>query len=71
MAYLDFWPSGIDLVSEFEAYCRKRGIRHDNHRDRVTCYKYFIGLDAMRFFAKTDNRGAYDGAVGILAELSP
>lgn len=69
VAYLDFWPSGIDLVNRFEAHCGKRGALPEDYRSRVKCYKYYIGLDAMRFFAKTDNRGAYDGAVQILEGL--
>jgi len=69
VAYLDFWPSGIDLVDRFEAHCGERGTLSDDYRRRIRCYKYYIGLDAMRFFAKTDNRGAYDGAVQILESL--
>ena len=69
VAYLDFWPSGFDLVDRFEAHCRERGVSRESYRRRVRCYKYYIGLDAMRFFAKTDNRGAYDGTIQILEGL--
>ncbi len=69
VAYLDFWPSGFDLVDRFDAHCAQRGVSQVDYRRRVRCYKYNIGLDAMRFFAKTDNRGAYDGVVEILKDL--
>jgi hygromycin-B 4-O-kinase len=69
VAYLDFWPSGFDLVDRFEAHCDGRGVSQVNYHRRVRCYKYNIGLDAMRFFALTGNRGAYDGAVQILEDL--
>lgn len=69
VAYLDFWPSGFDLVDQFEAHCDERCVLQAHYRRRVRCYKYNIGLDAMRFFAKTDNRGAYDQAVQILEDL--
>jgi len=69
VAYLDFWPSGIDLVDRFEAHCDERGVSQVNYRRRVRCYKYNIGLDSMRFFAKTDNRSAYDAAVQIIEGL--
>ena len=69
VAYLDFWPSGFDLVDRFDAHCAQRGVTQVDYRRRVQCYKYNIGLDAMRFFAKTDNRGAYDGVVEILKDL--
>jgi hygromycin-B 4-O-kinase len=69
VAYLDFWDSGVDLVDLFEAHCGERGVLHEGYRTRIRCYKYYIGLDAMRFFAKTDNRDAYEGAVQILERL--
>jgi len=69
LAYLDFWPSGFDLSDMFESHCRTRGIHHHHYRGRVKCYKYYIGLDAMRFFAKTDNQDAYDQVVRIVEEL--
>ena len=69
LAYMDFWPSGLDLAAMFEGHCSDRGIHFEDYQDRVTCYKYYIGLDSMRFFAKTDNRAAYDGAVDIVEAL--
>jgi hygromycin-B 4-O-kinase len=69
VAYLDFWPSGFDLVDLYESHCGKKGLLHENYRHRITCYKYYIGLDAMRFFAKTENRGAYDQVLEIVEDL--
>lgn len=69
VAYLDFWPSGFDLVDLYESHCGRKGLSHENYRHRIRCYKYYIGLDAMRFFAKTDNRGAYDQVVEIVEDL--
>ncbi len=69
LAYVDFWSSDFDLVDRFEAHCTERGVSQVDYRTRLRCYTYYIGLDAMRFFALTDNRGAYDGAVQILKGL--
>ncbi len=69
LAYMDFWPSGFDLTDMFCSHCEARGIRHDDYHRRVRCYKYYIGLDAMRFFAKTDNRDAYDQVLEIVDDL--
>jgi hygromycin-B 4-O-kinase len=69
VAYLDFWPSGFDLVELYESHCGKKGLSHENYRHRILCYKYYIGLDAMRFFARTENRGAYDQVVEIVEDL--
>lgn len=69
VAYLDFWPSGFDLVDLFESHCGRKGLVHDDYRHRIRCYKYYIALDAMRFFAKTENRGAYDQVIQIAEGL--
>jgi len=69
VAYLDFWPSGFNLVERYESHCGERGISHHNYSGRIRCYKYYIGLDAMRFFAKTDNRAAYDHVIQIVEHL--
>ncbi len=69
VAYLDFWPSGFDQVELYESHCKRQGIVHENYSSRIRCYKYYIGLDAMRFLAKTDNRGAYDHVIKIVEEL--
>jgi hygromycin-B 4-O-kinase len=30
------------------------------YRERVTCYEYFLGLDDLRFYARTGRRGQYE-----------
>jgi hygromycin-B 4-O-kinase len=67
LAYMDFWPSGFDLVDMYKAYSESIGIKHDNYKNRILCYKYYIGLDSMRFFAKTNDKAAYNMVARILA----
>ena len=69
IAYMDFWPSGHDLLTAYESSCSAAGLPLPAFADRVLCYKYYDGLDALRFFAKTDNRAAYDSTAEILAHL--
>lgn len=70
LAYMDFWVWDLDLVKLFERHCSTRGINHEAYRERILTYKYYIGLDSMRFFAKTGNRDAYDWVLRILDELT-
>jgi hygromycin-B 4-O-kinase len=69
LAFLDLWPSGRDLVDQYQRLCEVRGIAFENYRARVQCYKIYIGLDSLRFFAKIGNGDAYNAMVGILEGL--
>lgn len=66
IAWMDFWPRGVDHVEIFGQHYKKAGMPMDNFRERIACYKNYMGLDAMKFFAKTGNRKAYDWTCGIL-----
>jgi hygromycin-B 4-O-kinase len=70
VAWIDFWPRGVDHVELFRQYYDKQGMPMENYRERIACYKYYLGLDAMKFFAKTGNRQAYDYACRILEGLA-
>lgn len=69
LAYMDFWPSGYDLVDPYQRFCEERDITYEHYRERVQCYKYYSGLDAMRFFAKTENKNAHNSVIAILDGL--
>jgi hygromycin-B 4-O-kinase len=68
IAYMDFWPSGFDLLDLYESFCNERGIVHSQYRERISVCKLYNGIDAMRFFAKIGNKSAYDSVVGILGK---
>jgi hygromycin-B 4-O-kinase len=68
-ASYDFWRAGDNFLDEYRRFCAGRGIRHGDFDERIRCYKYYCGLDAMRYFAKNDNRKAYEQAVQILRRL--
>ncbi len=69
IAYIDFWPSGIDLAERFRRLYQARGVGLSHYQERLACYKAYIGLDALRFFAKTDDYAAYQAARQILQGL--
>lgn len=69
IACIDFWPRGVDHVDIFGKYYKEAGMPMDNYLERITCYKHYLGLDAMKFFAKTGNRQAYDWTCQLLEGL--
>ncbi|MBN2461434.1 MAG: aminoglycoside phosphotransferase family protein [Candidatus Cloacimonetes bacterium] len=69
IAWIDLWPRGIDYSGLLYKYYAEHGEIIPDFTARVTCYKCYIGLDAMRFFAKTDNESAYDSICHILQDL--
>lgn len=69
IAWISFWKRGIDLPERFRQYYTSQGMSLPHYRERIACYKCYIGLDAMRFFAKTNNREAYQSTRRILQDL--
>ncbi len=69
IAYMDYWPSGFDLLRLYEAYCRERGVYHDSYYRRIAVCKLYNGLDSMRYFARVGNKDAYDQTVAIIEEI--
>jgi hygromycin-B 4-O-kinase len=70
IAWIDFWPRGVDHVEILGQYYEKAGMPMENYRERIACYKHYLGLGAMKFFAKTKNRQAYDWTCGLLEGLN-
>lgn len=69
IAWIDFWPRGVAHVEIFGQYYEKAGMPMENYRERIACYKHYMGLDAMKFFAKTKNRQAYDWTCGLVDKI--
>lgn len=69
LAYMHFWPSGFDLPALYESYCAAIGVCHECYSERIACYNYYHAADAMRFFAKTDNRAAYESVIELAEKI--
>lgn len=60
IACIDTWPPvGIDYAELFRQFYHGKGISIPNYWERISCYKLYLGLDGMRFFAKTNHREGY------------
>lgn len=67
LAGMDFWmPPALDLVGRFRDYYTDNGVSLPHYLERVTCYKLYLALDGLRYWAKTDNRQAYEATCAKL-----
>ena len=70
IAWLDFWAPALQFGERFAAHYAAQGRAVPAYAERLRCYECYIGLDALRFFAKTGQRPEYIGTRDrLLAEL--
>ena len=69
IAWIDFWSRGINHAGRFHQYYAEHGLPLEHYEHRIACYKCYMGLDAMRFYAKTGDREAYQATRRILQNL--
>ena len=72
LTFFVFWLSeelGDYITEQFKQYMESHNLNTANYYERIKCYKYYFGLDALRFFAKTDQKAAYDYALGLLERI--
>jgi len=69
LAGMMFWRPEALSKQIFEAYQNawQDAAMPTNLRERVLCYRTYLGLDALRYSARTDNRGLYDHVLTILS----
>jgi hygromycin-B 4-O-kinase len=59
IAWLDFWDPEAKWPDRAMAHSRGYWMNAADRSDRIECYQLRIGLNAMRFFAKKHDEGAY------------
>lgn len=70
VANLDVWHGLHDFATRFAAHYTMQGREMPHYAARVACYGLAKRLDAMRFFARLDDPGAYDFIrAQVLAQL--
>ncbi len=68
-AWLDFWAPQQTFPARCAERYARQGISVPHFEERMLCYECYIGLDALRCFAKSGNEGAYRGARGHILSL--
>jgi hygromycin-B 4-O-kinase len=61
IAWLDFWAPAVQFGEQFARHYAAQGQAVPAYAERLRCYEYHIGLDSLRFFAKTGLHPAYIG----------
>jgi len=56
VAVFHFWTPAVELP---DAHAARRAEAEPHRRERLLCYTLCLGLDALRFFARTERRDAY------------
>lgn len=59
IAWLDFWRHDPATLAQIELYYLTHGMPVPYYRQRLACYKCYMGLDGLRFFAKVNDEPAY------------
>lgn len=60
VAWLTFWPSEIDFAEVFKKHYQERGKEVEHFEGRLRCYQLQIGLGSLGFFAKSEQKDAYN-----------
>lgn len=69
IAWLSFWSFDVDYQAEYLKYIDARGMQMDHYADRLLCYKLYIGLGSLSFFAYSGQREKYDGSKKAIQKL--
>jgi hygromycin-B 4-O-kinase len=69
VAWLDFWAPDGGLAALIARDYEIRGISVPAFAERLLCYQCYVGLDAMRFFARSDQEQSYGFARGRVLYL--
>lgn len=59
VACLAFWCPGDDYEGRFREYYASKRVEVPSYEERLLCYECYMGLDALRFFAKTGKEPEY------------
>jgi hygromycin-B 4-O-kinase len=57
------------ILQDFKDYYEAAFEKLEHYQERIRCYSYFIGLDSLRFFAKSDKKDAYNFVLNILENI--
>lgn len=60
VATIDMWTPELQFPRLFLEYAVNRGIKIDHFEERLLCAYLCKGIDGLRFYAKKDDRGAYE-----------
>jgi len=69
VAWLSFWSRTLDFQNIYSEHLEKKKIKIENYNERMLCYKLYIGLSGMSFFAYSGQKEKYDKIKETLSNL--
>ena len=69
VAWLSFWSREIDYKNLYLEHIKKKRIHIENFSERMLCYKLFIGLGSLSFYAYSGQREKYERTKKAVGEL--
>jgi hygromycin-B 4-O-kinase len=69
IAWLDFWGRKLNFPELIHKFYTEQGMALPHYEERLACYQAYIGLNAMRFYAKVQNQAAYGYTRQVLSEV--
>ena len=55
----DIWAPRLRMADRFQQFCEERGIALPHYEQRLRCYRCYMCLDGMRYYAKVGNVEGY------------
>lgn len=71
VAWLDMWSPGTGYQARFADYYTEHGRAVPHFEARIRCYQAYIGLDGLRFFAKSGDEQSYQWVRSRLSTIFP
>ena len=69
IAWLNFWAPEAQHGELFRRYYARQGVSVPSYDERLRCYHCYISMDALRFFAKSNQPDAYQWSRKRILEL--
>ncbi len=60
VAWLDFWSKKTDYKNLYAKHYQAKKIKIINYEERILCYKIYIGLRTLSFYAYSEQKNKYD-----------
>ncbi|MDB5259743.1 MAG: hypothetical protein JWO73_951 [Candidatus Taylorbacteria bacterium] len=69
VAWLSFWSRSLDFQSLYLEHSKKKGMQIENYAERMLCYKLYIGLSSLSFYAYSGQKEKYAKTKGSISRL--
>ncbi len=69
VAWLSFWSQNLNYQELYLKHTDKKGVKIEHFKERVLCYKLYIGLGTLSFYAYSQQKDKYEKVKETLGKL--